>query len=170
MIAIIEAVFGSKVGRVLAEIAFVALLIGAAVLHFEHKGAEGEITRLQKSSNALIDSAKNEIASINERHAAAVKANQEKTDAALAQVTTTNALLADSVRRFDAYRRAHPDVASAPGKPAPAAGGECGTQSCGDLASRLAQAGNELANSQGQLVATLESCQRDRDSLTGLPK
>lgn len=170
MIALLETLLGSKVGRWIAEALVIGLLLTAAILHFEHKGATEELGKLQTSSTKLIKQANADIVKETAAHAADVKANQEKADAAL---TANTALALDRdqrVRDFDAYRRAHPDVPRAGSEPAVAGAGECGATSCGDLASRLAKAGNELADSQGQLIATLQSCQRDRDSLTGLPK
>jgi hypothetical protein len=169
MISIIEGIFGSKVGRIVAEIVLVLALIAAVVLHFEHKGAREELAKLQKSSAALVAKADADIAKETAAHVADVKANQEKTDAALAANTALQSALDQRVRDFDAYRRAHPDVPRSASGPGPASGGECGATSCGDLASQLAKAGDELAGSAGALSATLQSCQRDRDSLTGEP-
>lgn len=170
MITLIETIFGSKVGRFIAELLLVLALVGAAVLHFEHKGATEELGKLKTSSVALVAKANAEIAKETTAHAADVKANQEKTDAALVANTALSAQLDSRVRDFDAYRRLHPDVPRAGGVTAATSAGECGATSCGDLVVRLAERGNELADSQGRLVASLQSCQRDRDSLTGLPE
>lgn len=170
MIAIIEGIFGSKVGRFLAELVLVLILITAVILHFKHEGAKEIIAKLQTSSAQLVAKANTDIAREVSQHQADVKANQEKTDAALAANTALQSDLDQRVRDFDAYRRAHPNVPRAASGSVAALGGECGALSCGDLASALAAAGNELADSQGQLTASLQSCQRDRDSLTGLPK
>lgn len=170
MIALIESIFGSKAGRFIAEMLLILALVGAVILHYEHVGAADELGKLKTSSTALIAKATKDIQAQTAAHAADVKANQEKTDAALAANTALQSDLDQRVRDFDAYRRAHPDVPSTTGGPVAASGGECGTQDCGSLASQLAKAGNELATSAGALDATLASCQRDRDSLTGLPK
>ena len=170
MITLIESIFGSTAGRVIAEIVLILALMCAVVLHYEHKGAKEELGKLQKSSSALIAKAQKEIAVETAAHAADVKANQEKLDAALAQVTATNDLLAQRVQDFDAYRRAHPNVPRSGGVTPATGDGSCGAQSCGDLAVQLAERGNDLADSLGQAVAALQSCERDRDSLTGLPK
>jgi hypothetical protein len=170
MIALIESVFGIKIPAWIIEIVLIAALSLGAVLYFEHKGATEELGKLKTSSAALIVKASKDIAVETAAHAADVKANQEKTDAALAQVTATNNLLAERVRDFDAYRRSHPDVPRAGGNTVATQPGECGASSCGDLAVRLAERGNELAGSLGAVVASLQSCQRDRDSLTGLPR
>ena len=162
------AAIGIPVPAWAVEIVAVVALLGSGALYFEHKGKEIEIDYLKAESQELIKSAEGQIKSINERHAAEVAANQEKLNAA----TAANNALADQldqrVRDFDAYRRAHPAVASTPGVAGPARSGECGAFDCGELAVRLASTGDELARSNGLLVASLQSCQRDRDSLTGL--
>lgn len=170
MISIIESIFGSKVGRVIAEILVVLLLIFVYTMHLEHVGAKDELAKIQKSSAALIASARADITKETSAHAADIQANTEKTNAALAANTHLRGELDQRVRDFDAYRRAHPDVPRTGGGPLAAGAGECGTQDCGDLAVQLAERGNELAGSLGELTASLQSCERDRDSLTGLPR
>lgn len=170
MITIIEAILGSKFGRIVAEILAVVLLGSFLVLHFEHKGATEELAKLKVSSTVLIAKARKDIQDETAAHAADVKANQEKTNAALAANTLTQRALTQRVHDFDAYRASHPDVSRPTGGSSTASAGECGATSCGDLASGLAKTGNELADSNGQLSAALQSCQRDRDSLTGLPR
>ena len=170
MITLITSLWGSTLGKWAIEIALAVALIFGVHAYLIHEGKVEELDKLKASSAALITKATADIAKETAAHAADVKANQEKLDAALATATVTNNALADSVRGFDAYRRQHPDVPRPAGGPVAASGGECGDTSCGDLASRLAKVGDELAASQGQLVATLQSCERDRDSLTGLPK
>ena len=170
MITIIESIFGSKLGRVLAEVLAALALIAVLVLHYEHKGASQALAKLETSSAQLVVKAQAEIAKEAASHQADVKANQEKTDAALAQVATTNNALSNSVRDFDAYRRAHPDVSRPRGGLNATPGGNASTVDYGAIAVQLAEVGNELARSAGDLAASLQSCQRDRDSLTGLPR
>lgn len=170
MIALIEAAFGIKVPAWVIEIVLAALLVGSAALYLEHHGAAGELAKLQKSSAALIESARVEVAKEAAQHAADVQANTEKLNAALAANTDLNTQLAQRVRDFNAYRASHPDVSRPAGGSVTTVNGECGHQSCGDLAGQLAAAGNQLARSVGDLSASLEACQRDRDSLTGLPR
>lgn len=170
MITIIESIFGSTAGRVIAEVLAAVLLVTAIVLHLEHKGATEELGKLQKSSTTLIAKANADIVKETSAHAADVKANQEKTNAALAANTATQLALTQRVRDFNAYRASHPDVPRSVSGPAVAVSGECGATSCGDLAGQLAKAGDELAGSLGQVTVSLQSCQRDRDSLTGLPE
>ena len=153
---------------IVIELVAIAGLGAAVYFGLEHRGKVEELAKLKASSAALVAKANAEIAKTNSAHAAEVAANQEKLNAA----TAANNALADQldqrVRDFDAYRRAHPAVASAPGVPGPARSGECGAYECGDLAVRLASTGDELARSNGLLVASLQACQQDRDSLTGL--
>lgn len=170
MITLIESIFGSKVGRFIAELVLVLALAAAVILHYEHKGATEELGKLTTSSAALVAKANKDIAQETAAHVADVKANQEKTNAAIAANTALSAQLDSRVRDFDAYRRAHPDVPRSSGGPSAAQPGSCGATSCGDLAVQLAERGNDLARSDGELAASLQSCQRDRDSLTGLPE
>lgn len=170
MITIIESIFGSTAGRVIAEILAAVLLITALVLHFEHKGATEELGKLKASSTQLIAKANKDIQDEIVAHAADVQANQGKTNAALAANTATQLALTQRVRDFNAYRASHPDISRANGGTAATLPGECGATSCGDIAGQLAKAGDELAGSLGQVTASLQSCQRDRDSLTGLPE
>lgn len=160
---------GLNVPAWVVELVAIVALAGGAVLYFEHRGAAHELVKLQTSSAKLVAKANTDIVDETTQHVAADKANQEKLNAALTTNTALQSQLADSVRGFDAYRRAHPDVARPSGGPVAAVSGECGARSCGDLAQELAGRGNELANAVGQLDATLSACQRDRDSLNGLP-
>lgn len=170
MIALLETFFGSKVGRYIAEIVLVLALVGTAVLHYEHKGAAEELGKLKSSSVALVAKAQKDITRETAAHAADVKANQEKTDAALTANIVLQSELTQRVRDFDAYRAKHPDLPRTASGSSPTGSGECGVAGCGDVAVQLAERGNDLADSLGQTVAALQSCQRDRDSLTGLPK
>lgn len=170
MITLITTLWASKLGKWLIEVVLILALFFGYSAYEHHQGASDELAKLKNSSTALIARANDNIAHETAAHAADVKANQEKTDAALQVATAANNALVDSVQRFDAYRRLHPDVPRTGGGPSATSPGECGAVSCGELASQLAKVGDELAASQGALVATLEGCQRDRDSLTGLPK
>lgn len=170
MITIIEAILGSKLGRIVAEILAVVLLIGSYTLYVKHEGASAELAKLKASSTTLIAKAQKDIQDETAAHTADVKANGEKTNAVLAANANLQSQLAERVRDFDAYRKAHPGVPRPVSGPVTASGGECGATSCGDLASQLAKVGDQLAASNGALSAELQSCQRDRDSLTGLPR
>lgn len=152
--------------EVVAGILIAALIAG----YLEHRGALGEIAKLQKSSVKVQQDAQKEIDRNNTDHAKEVTANEAKTKAAVDAANHLGDALDNSVRQFDAYRRAHPAVASPPGGSAAAGLGECGAQSCSDLAVQLAERGDELARSNGELAAALQGAQRERDALTGLPK
>lgn len=170
MIALIEMVLGSKVGRWVAEFVLAALVIGVGVLYLEHRGASHEFAKLQKSSTALVAKVTRQNADAAARYRASVAQNQEKLHADEARAIALRTQLDDSVRNFAAYRRAHPDVARAPGQPSAAAGGEPGAVDFGAIAVRLGEVGNELAGSVADLRGALQSCERDRDSLTGEPR
>jgi hypothetical protein len=170
VISLIEAVFGSKIGRIIAEIVLALIATAALVLHFEHKGAAAELGRLKASSTELIEKVRAANDADTKQYQAAVAASQEKANAAIAARATLQSQLANSVRQFDAYRHSHPAVAGAGGPGSAAGSGECGSQDCGAVAEGLAVRGNELAGSLGAVSADLQSCQRERDALTGEPK
>lgn len=153
---------------VVEGVAILALL-GTSILYFEHKGATHELAKLQVSSTELIKQANDHIADLTKTHVADVAANMERRNADLKLVGILSDDLDQRVRDFDAYRRKHPDVARAPGGQQPAGGGECGNRPCSDIIVQLAGRGDELARSNGELAATLQSCQRERDSLVGKP-
>lgn len=169
MISLLVGIFGTKAGRMIAEIVFALLVLSAIGLHIEHKGAQEELGKLQKSSVTLIAQANARIKKDGDDYTAAQTTNQEKTNEALASNASLQSRLADSVRQYDAYRRAHPAVGSAAGVDGSAIAGECGLEDCAVVVERLAVRGNELAGSLGAVSADLQSCQRDRDALTGLP-
>lgn len=169
MIALIESLFGINVPRWVIEAVLVALVLGGAVLYLEHRGAQHELAKLQVSSARVLKQAKDQINAATASYAAAQLTNQEKLHAATAANAALESELTQRVRDFAAYRRAHPDVARSNGAAVATSSGECGARSCGDLAQELAERGTELAGSAGQAAAALESCQRDRDSLTGKP-
>ncbi|MDE2097029.1 MAG: hypothetical protein KGL39_07270 [Patescibacteria group bacterium] len=159
----------AKIVEVVAVVLIAVSTYAAFALHFEHKGALGELAKLQKSSTELLAKAQRDIQTETAKHAADVKANKETTDAAIAAANALSDALDQRVRDFDAYRASHPDVPRSAGGPDAAGGGECGLISCGELASQALQDANRLARSSADLSAALQSCQRDRDSLTGMP-
>ena len=170
MTSLIAKLFGLTIPTWVIELVALLALSATGVLYLEHRGATHELQKLEVSSAKLLTSTKQQIAAEVKAHAADVAANQEKLNEALDSNAALQSQLDQRVRDFDAYRRAHAPVARAPSQPAAAASGECGAQSCGDLAERLAERGNELATSIGELRAGLQACERDRDSLTGLPE
>jgi len=167
--SLIEKLFGVGIPAWVVEVIAVLALVGGGILYFEHRGASGELAKLQASSTKLIAKAQGKIAAEAKRHQSDNAANQEKLNDALVSNNDLTTRLASSLRDFEAYRRAHPDVPRPTSGPVAASSGECGARSCGDLAEELAVRGNELAGSVGELSANLSACQRDRDSLTGLP-
>jgi hypothetical protein len=154
---------------VVEAIAIVALS-GTVSLYLMHRGAARELAKLHTSSVKLQDKANKDIAQETAAHAADNAANQETLNATLKDYGVLSDTLDQRVRDFDAYRRSHPDVARPAGGSVPAGSGECGTEPCADLAVRLAERGDDLARSVGELAPALQACQRDRDSLNGLPK
>lgn len=170
MISLIESALGISVPKWVVEAVLIGLLALSAVLYLEHRGATHELAKLQRSSAALIAKADAQITAETTKHNADVAANQEKLDAALAANSYLQSRLAQRVRDFDAYRRAHPDLPRPSPAPAARTGGDAGAVDFGALAEGLAQRGDELADAVGQLRAALQGCERDRDSLTGLPE
>lgn len=169
MITALEGIFGITVPKWIIEVVLAALLFLFLVAHFEHKGAEAELGKLQKSSAVLIAKAQTQITHDAEQYSSAQKANQEKTDEATASVTTLQSQLADSVRQYQAYRSSHPSVSHTVSQPVAAPAGASSPDQRDTIIVRLAERGNELAGSVASLSAQLQSCQRDRDALSGLP-
>lgn len=169
MITAIEGMLGISVPKWVIEAALALLLGLFLIAHFEHVGAARALAKLQKSSAALIAKAQTQIAHDTQQYSAAQKANQEKTDEATTRVTALQSELAASVQQYQAYRRSHPDVSRPAGGSQPASAGAAGPDQRDAIIVRLAERGNELAGSVGELSVQLQSCQRDRDALTGLP-
>jgi hypothetical protein len=169
-VSIIAKLFGISVPAWVIELVAVLALLGSAVLYLEHRGAVGELSKLQRSSVALVAKAQAAIVTEAKQYAADSATTQEKLNEALASNSDLQSQLAQRVRDFDAYRRQHANVSRPAGPTVAAGSGECGTESCGALASRLATVGDELAASVGELSASLYACERDRDALTGLPR
>lgn len=160
-----EAAIVTKVVEVVAVLG----LLGSAVLYLEYRGAVGELGKLQKSSTKLLAKADEKIKQQTVDHAAFVADNRSTTNALLDRNKSLSDTLDKLVRDSNAYRASHPDVPRPPGGPAAAPARDCGSLSCGDLAVLLAERGNDLFRSSGELDASLRSCQHERDSLTGLP-
>jgi len=167
MLTLIETIFGSKIGRIIGEVLLILALLAAAVLYLEHRGATRELAKLHESSTKLIATANANIAKETAQHNADNAANQEKLNATLSASHALGDALDRSVRNFNAYRSNHPDVPYPASGPGAASGGECGFVSCGNVAGVLAERGDDLARANGELAATLQACQRDRDSLKG---
>lgn len=149
--------------------AIITLLIGAGVfVHHERAlGAAHELAALKASSDKLNKAADAKVAALTADHNQENEENANIREAQLRAGVALSAQLSSVRNQFDAYRRSHEAVGGAAGGPAAAGSGECGAQSCGDLASQLLQAGSDLARSNADLTAVLQSAQRDRDSLTG---
>jgi hypothetical protein len=162
--------FGLNVPAWAVEIVAVAALIGGGVLYERHVGAEKVIANLRTSSVELIDRKTRENAETTARYEAQAKDNAEKLNNATAAQAAAVDVLTQRVRDFDAYRRAHPDVARPAGPGGAAPVGECGDRPCGEVAVQLAEGGNGLARAVAGLIPALQACQADRDALTGLPK
>lgn len=152
------------------ELVAVLALAGGVVLYLEHRGASDELSKLKQSSAQLVAKRNKQIDDEIKAHTKDNTVNQEKLKNANDAVDGLTAELAQRVSDFDSYRRSHPDVPRPQGRPVTTVNGECGAVSCGDLASQLAKAGNELAGAAGRAGNALEACQRDRDSLTGAPR
>lgn len=138
--------------------------------HLIDEGKAKELVLLKTSSDTLKAKVAQVIAETTATHEAEAKANQEKLDATLKANAAISDALDQRLRDFNAYRRSHPNVASPPSGTPVTGAGECGTRPCGDVVADLAVRGDGLARSVGELTSTLQACQRDRDSLTGLPK
>lgn len=168
--SILAKLFGISVPTWAVEIVAVLALVGGALGWFAHHERGVEIAKLQKSSAALVAKANKTVAAETAQHTASDHANQEKLNAAIAASNVLGSALAQRVRDFDAYRKSHPGLPRPAGNSVAAPDRESSAVDFGAIALELAERGNELADSVGQLRASLQACQRDRDSLTGLPR
>jgi hypothetical protein len=162
--------FGLNVPAWAVELVAIVAIGCGVYFGLVHKGKAEELAKLQASSAALVHKITAENLAISKAYAAKQAETQEKLNNATAAQNAAVDVLAERVRDFDAYRRAHPDVArpAGPGGAAPA--GECGDRPCGEVAVQLAEGGNGLARAVAGLIPALQACQADRDALTGLPK
>lgn len=151
----------------LIEVVAALAIVGGGLGWFAHHERGIELAKLQKSSTELIAKAQKTIAQETAQHALDNANNQGKLNEQLKTNAILGSALDSRVRDFESYRRAHSNLPRPASGSAPAGSGECGSLQCGDLAVQLAELGNKLARSDGDLSAALSSCQRDRDSLTG---
>lgn len=158
------------------EITAVLAIAGGAVGWFAHHERGVELAKLKKSGTELEAKVEKANAATTAAYQAGVQSNQEKVDAAHNDVAKASAERDAVAAAFTQWVRQHPSsnansgVARPGGQPAPAGNGECGSRSCAELAIQLVQDGDNLARDLGLVTTDLYACQRDRDSLTGLPR
>lgn len=174
--SLITKLLGISLPAWVVEVVAVLAIGGAGLGWFAHHERGIELAKLEKSSEKVKAEAAKQIADNTAAHAAADQQNQEKLDAAHKDVDTASAQRNAVATAFAQWVRQHPGsgangaVARPAGQPATANDGECGSRRCADLALELVRDGDNLARDLGLVSADLQACQRDRDSLTGLPK
>lgn len=158
------------------EIVAVLAIVGGAVGWFAHHERGIEVEKLHKSGTELEAKVEKANAATTGAYNAGVQSNQEKVDEAHHQVAEATAKRDAVAADFAKWVQQHPSgnpnagVARTGGQSTAAGNGECGSRSCADLAIQLVHDGDNLARDLGLVTADLQGCQRDRDSLTGLPK
>lgn len=174
--SLLAKLFGLNLPAWVVEVAAAAAIAATALLWFAHHERGIELAKLQKSGRELEAKVEKANAATTAAYEAGSKSNQEKLDAAHHDVDAVSSQRDAVASAFALWVRQHPGsnpdpgVARPPGQPAAAGNGECGPRSCADLAVQLVQDGDNLARDLGLVTADLYACQRDRDSLTGLPR
>lgn len=150
-----------------------AILISGYIFVHRCHAAENAMQSIVAQSKVNLDAANARIAKLTTDHAAEVLENERATQLQLAtnalQHTADLVRVRERVRQLEAYRQGHPDVA----RPAPnTEAGSGGERSAGEGPSGLGGLGDvaaTLADATRDLSVALESCSKDRDSLTGKP-
>ena len=151
-----------------------AILLAALLafsVHFVHKkeaeAVAHETAALKASSDALVKKEAAHVAEVAKNYAASAAATTETLNEQIQAANAQHTSDADRLREYDAYRRAHPAVAST-GKPADGSG-TSGTGQGEDFVGELGQAGVSLADALRGTTEALSACMADRNSLTGKP-
>lgn len=164
----------SLTAKIVEVVAVLAITTGAITGFAVHERGI-EVAKLHKSGTELEAKVEKANAATTSAYQAGVNSNQGKLDEAHHDVETVTAQRDAVASAFALWVRQHPGsspnagVARPGSQPEAAGNGECGYLSCADLAIQLVQDGDNLARDLGLVTADLQSCQRDRDSLTGLP-
>jgi hypothetical protein len=149
----------------------IAILAGFGwyTIHERDIGKADEVAALQKSSQALQAKAAAHVAQVAKAYSTASSVNLENLNAQLKAASDQHDSDAQRLREYDAYRRAHPAVASAQtGSGAGSSGGSGTIEDDGRFAS-LEQVALQLATAGREVSAALSACMADRNALTGKP-
>lgn len=142
---------------------------GAYTIHERHLGAAHEITVLKKSSDELQAKAAAHVIQVAKAYSTASTANEEKLNAQLKAASDQHDSDAQRLREYDAYRRSHPAVASAPNAGGVVAAGGSSASSDEHELESLELVALGLATAGREVSAALTACVADRNSLTGKP-
>jgi hypothetical protein len=153
-------------------LSLIAALLGgfaAYTIHERNLGAAHEVATLKKSSDELQAKAAAHVAQVAKAYSTASTVNLENLNAQLKAASDQHDSDAQRLREYDAYRRAHPAVASAQtGSGIGVSGGSGTSEDDGRFAS-LEQVALQLATAGREVNSSLSACMADRDALTGKP-
>lgn len=131
--------------------------------------AEDALKSIAAQSKVLLDAANAKIKTDAADHATALAANKVIYETELKDNSAQHTADLERLRKLDAYRKAHPDVARAAEGSGGSTGGD-GSAGKSDLS--FAGLGNMAAGLSDALrdsVTALDTCTRERDSLVGKP-
>jgi hypothetical protein len=153
-------------------LSLIVALLGGFVSYTIHErdiGKAHELAVLKKSSDELQAKAAAHVAQVAKAYSTASISNLETLNAQLKTASDQHDSDAQRLREYDAYRRAHPAVASAQtGSGTGGQGGSGANQDDGQLSS-LEQVALGLATAGREVNAALGACMADRNALTGKP-
>jgi hypothetical protein len=144
------------------------LISGYVFVHRCH-AAEDDMKSINAQSAALLVVANAHIAQLTADHAKEIKANEIIYTTELKDNAAQHTADLVRLRQLDAYRQSHPDVAR-PGTGSEGSGSGSGSEDKGPGSfTGLGLVAAALADATRDLTTSLDTCTRDRDSLTGKP-
>lgn len=135
--------------------------------HLINEGKAHELAQIQTASRRVETEAEKNIAALTNAHiddVTKVKATYEKQ---LSDLNAQHDSDAQRLREYDAYRRAHQVVDSAPARLAAAQPGASGPSADEQRYESLEDVALKLATAGANVSAALTACVNDRQSLTG---
>jgi hypothetical protein len=137
------------------------------IKHLEAQAVQHELDSLAVQSAKLQQQAAEQVAATALAYSDSINATKDELNASLQTAAAQSASDAERLREYDAYRRAHESVGSAPSGPGAAPAGGSGGPTDDDRYSQLEQVALGLAAAGRDTVSSLRACMADRDSLTG---
>lgn len=139
-------------------------ILGAALYernHLINEGEAKEVVAVTKAGQKAEAAAETTIKTLTDQHATAVATIEDNYEGMLKDADAQHTADTDRLRNFDAYRKTHPVLASAPGSATSTA--DAGA----DRFERLESVSAELADALRRDDDALTTCYAERDSLTG---
>jgi len=135
--------------------------------HLIDEGEQRETAAVQAASEKAEAAAEAKIVNLNVQHAAEVASVKGALNVQLQTVSAQHDADAQRLREYDAYRAAHPAMASAQARSGTANAGAAGGVGDDDRLSSLEQVALGLATAGARVNAALTACMADRDGLDG---